>query len=197
MPCGTGGSTLRRTEGTTRPTRSKSFTEWWRTSTDVCAGPGRITWGRCWPPAGQVDPPPALGKHVGRPRPAVRSLQDHLRVRARLGHLQAQGHRVVLDPDQTELLALSSHPDDDAPAGVQVDSDVLSLLLHGVPPPSLTAWCSTPSFSTLGPRRRTGTPCFPDGPVMPTPSHTAPGRTIGTRHAEATLRSFITSELRS
>ena len=77
---------------------------------------------------GQVQPAAALLQHVRGPVPAVASLQDDLRVRAGLGQLQAQRHRIVLDTDHLEFLALRGHPHDHAAAAVQINPDVLSFL---------------------------------------------------------------------
>lgn len=141
---------------------------------------------------GQINPPATLGQHISGPVPAVARLQDHVRVRSRLGHLQTQGHRIVLDPDHVKLLALRGHPHDHTPAPVQVNTDVLSLLLHGVPPPSRTVRCRNPECGCTRSVRAVR------NPVLPRTRHAA-SHQLGARahhqarHAEAASRSFITS----
>ena len=70
--------------------------------------------------------PGALGlEQVGRPIPAVTSLQGHLGIGARFRHRHRQGHRIVVDLGQAHHLAGVVHPNDHRPAAVQVDTDIL------------------------------------------------------------------------
>ena len=85
---------------------------------------------------GEVDLAAQLLEQVGRPVPAVARLKDDLGVLAG-GHdcLFERQKVVVVDLGHLEGLALGAAPDDDAPAPVQVDTDILSLLFHwGLPP---------------------------------------------------------------
>jgi hypothetical protein len=70
--------------------------------------------------------PSALGlEQIGRPIPAVTSLQGHLRIRARLRHRHRQGHGIVVDLGQAQHLAGIVHLNDHRAAAVQVDTDIL------------------------------------------------------------------------
>jgi hypothetical protein len=76
-------------------------------------------------------------QHVGRPIPAVRRFQDHLRIPTGLGHLQTEHDRVVVDAYRLQPLARLRHPHDHAAAPVQIDTHDLPAVVpcvHKGPP---------------------------------------------------------------
>jgi hypothetical protein len=75
---------------------------------------------------GQVDPDPHLLEDIGRPVPAERRLDHHLRFRTGLRHRLGERHGAVVDPDLAQHLTGRVLPHDHRPAPVQVDPDVLS-----------------------------------------------------------------------
>jgi hypothetical protein len=85
-----------------------------------------------------MDPGPLSLEQVGRPIPAVTSLQGHLRIRARLGYRHRQGHRIVVNLGQAYHLAGVVHTNDHRLATMQVNSHVLLLLFHRGLLPSFT-----------------------------------------------------------
>jgi hypothetical protein len=66
-----------------------------------------------------------LGQCVGSPVPAVRRLQDHLRMLPRAGHHLREHRRVVADPDRLQTVTVIIHPHDHRPTPVQIDPDKL------------------------------------------------------------------------
>ena len=74
---------------------------------------------------GEVDVGAELVQDVGSPVPAAGGLEDDLGVLAgRCDHL-GEGDRVVVDADRLEALAVLVGSDDQRPALVQIDGDVL------------------------------------------------------------------------
>jgi hypothetical protein len=73
---------------------------------------------------GQMHPGPARLEEVSGPVPAVGRLEHDLRVRAGLGQLQRQRHRIVVDPDGLQHLTLAGQAHDHRAAAVQVDPDI-------------------------------------------------------------------------
>ena len=71
----------------------------------------------------QVHLRPGLLEHVHGPVPAVRRLDDHLRVLPRPGQHRPQRLRRVLDPDGLQLPAVPGHPHQHAAPPVQVHPD--------------------------------------------------------------------------
>ncbi len=85
---------------------------------------------------GQVDLATELFEQVGRPVPPIASFKNYLGVLAGSCHRPLEGEQVVVvDMTDFEGLAFGAAPDDDAPAPVQVDTDIFSSLFHwGLPP---------------------------------------------------------------
>jgi hypothetical protein len=83
-----------------------------------------------------VDLAAELVEQIGRPVPAVARLEDDLGVLAGGHDCLFESEQVgVVDLGHLEGLAFAAAPDDDAPAPVQVDTDIFSLLFHwGLPP---------------------------------------------------------------
>ncbi len=77
-----------------------------------------------------------LFEQIGRPVPAVARLEDNLGVLTGGHDCPFEREQVVIvDLGHLEGLTRGAAPDDDAPAPVQVDTDILSLLFHwGLPP---------------------------------------------------------------
>jgi hypothetical protein len=57
-------------------------------------------------------------QHIDRPVPAISRFQNDFRVGARLGQLQPERDRVVVDADPAQLLAVLGHPHDHTAAAM-------------------------------------------------------------------------------
>ena len=137
-------------------------------------------------------------QQIGRPVPAIRSLECHLGILAGVGHRESKFQWVVDHTLGLEHLAVVGDPHDHRASTMKVDSHILSLVFHrsllpfpgrfGDPECALhirfLATRGTPVVRRRGHGSSGhGCPRFPRRPC----SHEEPG------HAEATQRFFMTS----
>ena len=142
-------------------------------------------------------------EEIGRPVPAIGALEGHLGIGAGPRDREGELERIVLDPDGLEHAAVLGHAHDHRPPPVQVDSHILSLLFHRSLLLSFPGWFGHPECALHARFPATGgTPavrrrlCGPFGHGI-LASVGARARTTGLGHAEAALRSFMTSARRS
>jgi hypothetical protein len=89
---------------------------------------------------------------VDRPVPAVGGLDRHLGVRSRLLDRHRQRHRIVVDAAHAELLTTPVLTDDQRPAAMQINRDVLSF--HGSSPSSRQRFRSPECYTSRTPGGR-------------------------------------------